>query len=348
MIKNVLLAALAILAVSPAAPAWNRNPAVEFAELPVDPVTACQLRNPEGITVDRLTAEFYVADFDYRGTCQTGRIAVFDKSGKLLRILRLNSSSALLGLDFHPITHELLVIDFGGHEVLRTNPQTGASAPFMTLPPPFDTTAGLNALTFDKAGNVYVSDSFNGIIWKTGAAGGVGTAWVTSPLLLPNGVPPFGANGLAFNSKGTLFVANTANDTIVQIPVANGVPGTAAVFTNSINGADGLIIDENDNLWVAANQGDEIVVVEPTFGKAIAKLGDFDGLSPENTPRGLLFPASPVFYGDFVYVTNLALDLRDFNPQFNAVDSQWTAEVATWNVARISRHLPPTQGGLGR
>jgi len=33
---------------------------------------------------------------------------------------------------------------------------------------------------------------------------------------------------------------------------------------NSINGADGLIIDEHDNLGVAANQADEIVVLDPT------------------------------------------------------------------------------------
>jgi sugar lactone lactonase YvrE len=342
MIRNALLVALAVVGISTGASAWNRNPAVEFADLPHP------LRNPEGITVDRLTGEFYVADFDYRGTSASGRIAVFDKSGRLLRVLVLNSSSALLGLDFHPITHELLVIDFGHGQVLRTNPQTGASAPFMTLPTAALTAAsGLNALTFDKAGNVYVSDSFQGIIWKTTAAGGVATAWVTSPLLLPNGVPPFGANGLAFNSAGVLFVANTANDTVVEIPVANGVPGTAKVFVNSINGADGLIIDDEDNLWVAANQSDEIVVVDPS-GKAIAKLGDFDGIAPDGSPRGLLFPASPVFFDGFVYVTNLALDLRDFNPEFNAVDSQWTAQVTTWNVARISRHLPPVQGGLGR
>jgi sugar lactone lactonase YvrE len=347
-----LCAALAILAVSPAAPAWNRNPAVEFAELPPP------LRNPEGITVDRLTGEFYVADFDYRGTSGTGRIAVFSHSGKLERVLVLNSSPALLGLDFHPATHDLLVLDFGAHQVLKTNPQTGASTVFATLPPPFDAGAGLNALTFDGAGNVYISDSFQGIIWRTTAAGGVATQWITSPLLLVYGptpgvapttnVPPFGANGLAFNSAGVLFVANTANDTVVQIPAAATVPGTPTVFVNSINGADGLIIDpDNDNVWVVANQADEIVVVDPS-GKAIAKLGDFDGIAPDGSPRGLLFPASPVFFGDFVYVTNLALDLRDFNPQFNSVDSQWTAQVKIWNVARISRHLPPTQGGLGR
>ncbi|MCA1826299.1 MAG: SMP-30/gluconolactonase/LRE family protein [Myxococcales bacterium] len=332
MYRTVFLAALLVFTLSPAAPAWNRSPAVEFAVLPQP------LRHPEGLTVDRLTGDFYVSDFDYQGTSASGRIAVFARSGRWLRTLVLESSPALLGLDFHPITHQLLVLDFGAGKVLRVDPVTGATAVFAVPADPSGT--GLNALTFDAAGNVYVSDSFRGIIWKTGAAGGTMAAWVTSPLLLPNGVPPFGANGLAFNSAGVLFVANTANDTVVQIPVANGIPGSPTVFVNSINGADGLIIDEADNLWVAANQADEIVVVDPS-GKAIAKLGDFDGIAPDNSPVGLLFPASPVFFGEFVYVTNLALDLRDFNPQFNAVDSQYTAEVTTWNVARISRHLPP-------
>ena len=337
-LRYFLFVALAIVALPWAAGAWNRSPAVEFADLPHP------LRNPEGLAVDRLRGEFYVADFDYRVTSKTGRIAVFDRSGRLLRVLSLNSTPMLLGLDFHPITHELLVIDFGGKQVLRVDALTGASQTFAV--PALAPDSGLNALTFDKAGNVYISDSFQGIIWKTGPAGGVATAWVTSPLLLPNGVPPFGANGLAFNSVGVLFVANTANDTVVQIPVADGVPGTPTVFVNSINGPDGLIIDGDDNLWVVANQADEIVVVDPS-GKGIAKLGDFDGIAPDGSPRGLLFPASPVFFGEFVYVTNLALDLRDFNQQFTAVDSQWTAEVTTWNVARISRHLPPVHDRKG-
>ena len=99
-------------------------------------------------------------------------------------------------------------------------------------------------------------------------------------------------------------------DWIVRIPVTGGSPGTPEVFTNSINGADGLVLDDDDNLWVAANQADEIVVVDPT-GKAIAKLGDFDGVQ-NGVTRGLLFPASPAFSkdGNWLFVTNLELDLR--------------------------------------
>ncbi len=266
---------------------------------------------------------------------------VFDHSGRLLRQLNVAGSSPnLLGLAFHPTTGELLVIDFGAQQVLRTNPVTGASSVFMTLP---TKGAGLNALTFDSAGNVYVSDSFLGIVWRTGPGGGVATAWVTHPLLTTAGVPPFGANGLAFNHSGTaLFVTNTGNDTVVKIPVAGGNPGTLEVFVNSINGADGLIIDGDDNIWVAANQADEIVVLDPT-GRVIAKLGDFGGVSPDGAAIGLLFPASLVFSGEFLYVTNLALDLRLFGlPQ--PVDAQWAGQVTHYTVARIRARIPPAPG----
>ncbi len=116
------------------------------------------------------------------------------------------------------------------------------------------------------------------------------------------------------------------------------------MFVNSINGADGLIIDSNDNIWVAANQADEIVVLDPT-GRVIAKLGDFGGINSSGAPIGLLFPASPVFSpdGTTLYVTNLALDLRLFGiPQ--PVDTQWAAQVTTYTVSKISTTLPPLPG----
>src|SRR5262249_31358368 len=147
------------------------------------------------------------------------------------------------------------------------------------------------------------------------------------------GVPPFGANGLKFNRAGTaLFVANTANDSIVKIPVSGGSPGTPAVLVYSINGADGIALDQHDNIWIAANQSDEIVVIDPT-GKVLAKLGDFDGIARDGTPRGLFFPASPDFSrdGKDLIVTNLALDLRlAGGPQ--TIQSQWADQVTRYTV----------------
>jgi SMP-30/gluconolaconase/LRE-like protein len=83
------------------------------------------------------------------------------------------------------------------------------------------------------------------------------------------------------------FVANTADHNIVQVPVlGGGVGGPPQIFVTGLNAPDGLAIDSHDNVWVAANQEDEMVVVDPT-GKVIAKLGDFDGLTEDGVVRGL-------------------------------------------------------------
>ena len=336
---SVVLCAALLASFAVPASAWNRLQATQFATLPAG--TA----HPEGITVDA-RGNFYVANFDVSGNTTTGpgTIVAFDRNGRWLRTLQITQgTSLLLGIGFNPVTHDLLVADLGKKQVLKVNPQTGASSVFASIP---GGGAGPNGLAFDAAGNVYISDSFQATIWRTPPSGGVPVAWVTDMELLgTTGAPPFGANGMAFNRDASaLFVANTGNDTLVRIPLPNGpsgTPGAPEVFVNSINGADGLVIDAADNLWVAANQADEIVVVDPS-GRVIAKLGDFDGIDRHGAPVGLLFPASLVMVNNFIYVTNLSLDLRPFGAP--TVDSPWTTEVTRHTIARLPAHLPPIRG----
>jgi len=320
------------------AAAFERGEVEKFATLPKG------FGNPEGITVDS-NGNVYVTTFAVTAATGTpGQLFVFSRQGHLHGHVSITGSSKqLLGLAFHPDTGDLLVIDFGNRRVLRVDSFSGQNSIFANIPGPVDGT-GPNALTFDKQGNVYISDSFQGIIWRTGQSGGLPVAWVTDPLLGTSGTPPFGANGLAFNKNGrALFVANTGDDRVIRIPVNDdGTAGKPEIFVNSINGADGLIIDKDDNLWVAANQADEIVVLDKT-GRVIAKLGDFDGIDQRGAPKGFLFPASLARHGDWIYVTNLALDIRLFGlPQ--AVDSQWTAQVKSHTISRIRVRIPRLSG----
>lgn len=334
---TMFLNLLVLLSMPIAAQAWERGKVERFATLPTGE------SHPEGICVDREGNVYVVTVEVKRPDASGGTLIVFNPTGKHLRTVRIAGSSPwLLDLRFHPQTNQLLVIDYKTAKVLRVDPETGASSVFMTVT---GKDPGLDGLTFDAAGNVYVTDAHRGIIWKVGKDGGAGTAWVESPLLRPTRLPPpIGANGLEFNRKQTaLFVANTAQDTIVKIPVSGSPvePGTPEVFANRAGGGpDGLIIDEHDNLWIACNQSNEIMVLEPKQGKVIARLGDFGGIDKDGAPIGFLWSNSLVFHGDHVLVTNLSLDAGIRSQTLRTVDGPWAAQVKLHTVSKIRKHIP--------
>jgi len=333
---------LGLITTAMPANAWDRGDADVLTVLP--DATSGQPSSVEGLTVGP-DGNIYVATFGFNAAgALTGNatLYVIKPNGKVLRELAIaNSSPHVLGLRFNPVNGFLLVLDFGAGRVLHVDPMTGASSVFAT---PTIGGSGLNALTFDKLGNAYISDSFNGIIWKVGPNGGTPTIWSNSPLLGPGGglTPPFGANGVEFNNAGTvLYVANTAFHQIIQIPVnPDGSAGAASVFITGINAPDGIAIDRDENIWICANQEDDIVVVDKK-GKVIAKLGDFDGIDKDGVARGLLFPASLAFSldGKKLYVSNLTLYLP-YAGALAAVDSAWTLQAKHYTVSVIPAVIP--------
>jgi sugar lactone lactonase YvrE len=337
--------ALGVLTAAPAG-AWDRGEVDVLAVLP--DATPGNPSSVEGLTVGP-DGNIYVPTFGFNAAgALTGNavLYVIRPNGTLLRQVTIaNSSPHMLGLAFNPINGFLLVLDFGAGKVLHVDPVSGTSSVFMT---PTLANSGLNALTFDKVGNVYVSDSFNGVIWKTGPNGGPATIWSNDPLLGPGTglTPPFGANGVEFNNAGTvMYVANTAFHQIIQIPVnPNGSAGTASILITGINAPDGIAVDKHDNLWVCANQEDDIIVIDKT-GKVIAKLGDFRGVGEAGVVDGLLFPASPAFSpdGKTLYVSNLTLYLPYAGAQA-AVDSAWTLQVRHYTVSELPAVIPPIDG----
>src|SRR6516164_4286315 len=320
------------LAAAPAY-AWNRGNVQVLTVLP-------DLLNQPGVksSVEGLTVgpdgNIYVPTFGFNtqgATSGPANLFVISPNGKIVRQVTIaNSSPHILGLRFNPVNNFLLVLDFGAGQVLHVDPQTGNSSVFMVAPtlppipgPGLPPGPGLNALTFDKSGNVYVSDSFQGVIWQTGPNGGTPTIFSQNVLLGPGNpfgslTPPFGANGVEFSNDGkTLFVANTAFHQIIQIPVTaptmtGGLPtaGTPSIFITGINAPDGIAIDSNDNIWICANQEDEIVVSD---NKSI------------------------------LYVSNLTLFLP-FAGAHLAIDSAWTLQVQGYTVSKLPAKIPPIAG----
>jgi sugar lactone lactonase YvrE len=289
----VVSAVLMLIAAQPAL-AGQEKSFRNFANL-----ATASCHNPEGIEADR-AGNLYAAGL-------SGNICVVNSSGVVTRVIPVAAGHALLG--------ELLVPgqglyvadnngDFSGGRVVRVNLATGVVtviASGFAAPNAFERRNGL----------LFVSDSFAGAISTVNPTTHVKALWKADALLQPNGNPPFGANGLAFDRQGRfLYVANTSTDRILRIAVnRDGSAGAISIFadgatinarrgtTGALDGADGITFDKSGRLWVAANQADQVQVLSKrgSLIKRFAGTGD----------NALHFPASPIFVGRSVFVTNL-------------------------------------------
>jgi sugar lactone lactonase YvrE len=374
-VGSTLSLMMGLLGAAPAN-AWHRGHVQLLTVLP-DAAPSVQ-SSVEGLTVGP-DGNIYVPTFGFNTTGSTSGPAtlfVISPNGKVVQQVTLKASPPasphMLGLAFNPVTNHLLVLDFGSGlatgtaNVLDVDPSNGNTSVFATVPTVAgsNTVPGINALTFDKSGNVYVSDSFQGIIWKASPAchGCQMTQWSNFPSLLGPGTgltPPFGANGIEFsNDYSTMYVADTAFHQIIQIPVTGSggdlIAGTPSILITGINAPDGIAVDRKGLIWVCSNQEDEIVVIDPkatnpitgkTLPKVIAKLGDFYGIDQNGIAQGFLFPASLAFSADgqTLYVSNLTLYLPYAGAEA-AIDSNWTLQVKGYTVSKISAFIPPLDG----
>ena len=172
----------------------------------------------------------------------------------------------------------------------------------------------VNGLAFDSRGNLFVSDSLGGRIYKVDRDGVI-TAWSIDPFLagatptacgqFPAG--PAGANGLAFDNHGDLFAANSTLGAIVRIPVASDGAAQVADYlvapTCELWGADGIAFDNRDNLYLAVNIQGKIVRIDPAGNMDTVAARPDDGLS---VPSDMAF-GTGMGNRKQVFITNFAV-----------------------------------------
>ena len=251
-----LLAGVFLVALSPAAQASEGLTRV---------LTMSPPNLPESIALDNRGNMFIGAPFAHS-------VLMATRSGTISTIGTFPSSTFPLGVRLdHKRNVFVAVAGSGIWEI----PAAGGSQQQLVNQP------GLwNGLVFDRRGNLFVSDSHAGEIWRLSKSGTF-ALWSNSPLLLgttaagPCGlvhpaVPsfgPLGANGMEFNKHGDLLVANTDFGTVVRIRSHHdGSAGAASIFAGpscDLWGADGVAIDNRDNLYVAANSKGQIDRVDP-------------------------------------------------------------------------------------
>ena len=162
-----------------------------------------------------------------------------------------------------------------------------------------------NALAFDTRGNLYVTDSIDGAIWRF-PANGRGRRWVRDPLLAPD--PAIGANGIAFVPPDNLYVANLDRALIARIRIRpDGRPSRPEVAAAGFEllGIDGLAADAHGTLYAAivvsaALGTSPLVMVEPKTGKITASTADHSSF---DLPTSLAFGRGPLDHKS-VFVVN--------------------------------------------
>ena len=162
-----------------------------------------------------------------------------------------------------------------------------------------------NALTLDSRGNLYVTDSMDGAIWRFSREGR-GRLWIRHPLLAPDGL--IGANGIVFVPPNNLYVANTDRALIARIRIRpDGRPAEPQVVAAGFEllGIDGLAADKRGTLHavivVAAALGTSpLVKVDPKTGKITASTAP---ASAFDLPTSLAFGRGPLDHKS-VFVVN--------------------------------------------
>lgn len=165
-------------------------------------------------------------------------------------------------------------------------------------------------------------------------APGVGRANNPVPLSTPQNLV---ANGLAFTREGDLYVADTARGAIWKVELrSNGTvksrTGCDTTFTANtlcldnvfvahpyLEGADGIALDREGNIWTSVNERNAIVVVTrhrvvEVFRNPVNAAGLRNSADAAGNKHILEFPTSPFLSGKRFCTTSSDGNRRDNSP----------------------------------
>lgn len=185
--------------------------------------------------------------------------------------------SLVAGLVINDNTGDLYVAydAAGQNSVIYVVHPDGSKAVFATFP----VGAGLNGMTPDFFGDLYVADAFLGYVWRVSAAGGTPQIWLD--LHAPGSMFLPGPNGIKFDLlQRNLYVSVSYQGTIYRIPMNwDGSAGTPVVYATNLT-PDDFAFDLLGNLYVATEPSMSVVKISPN-GTQQTIVSAADGL--ENT-----------------------------------------------------------------
>ncbi|UOQ74015.1 hypothetical protein [Hymenobacter cellulosilyticus] len=251
--------------------------------------------HPEGIQYDETSKRFLVSS---RTKGQIGAVkddstyAVFADEPRLISTIGLNLDAGRQRL--------LVAISDNGANTARSTPATLRQLAALAI---FNTTSGAlssyinlgtlrpgmphfaNDIAVDAQGNAYITDSLSPIIYKVDAQG-VASVFLENAQF--SGGTGFGLNGIVFHPDGYLLVAKANDGSLFKVPISNPAGFTKVTVTQSLVGADGLLLfDPQTLLLVSGSQTTVFRLTSTNAWVSAAEAGKFatGAVSPTTITR---------------------------------------------------------------
>ncbi len=107
-----------------------------------------------------------------------------------------------------------------------------------------------NDITFDNAGNKYITDSYSPVIYKVDANNNA-RIFTQNELFKSNDI---GLNGIACSKNGYLITVNNSTGALLKVDMNNPANVTVIKIDRFFVGGDGLLFDDAGNLYVVQNK----------------------------------------------------------------------------------------------
>lgn len=214
---------------------------------------------PEGVAFNPKTNTYYVS------SVTTGTIGAVDAAGKYTVLHKDSTLKSTFGMKVdikrnrlwvcagdpnyskfkHPSTFKKMA------KVIALDLATGKRLATIDLAAVYGGNHFANDLTLDDKGNVYITDSFSPVIYKIDTKDQA-SVFTEHDLFKTKDI---GLNGIAYHPRGYLIAVNNGAGAILKIDLKNPKNVTKVKIDQFFPGADGLLVDKQNNLILVQNKG---------------------------------------------------------------------------------------------
>lgn len=234
---------------------------------------------PEGIAYNPANQLFYVS------SVKTGQIGKVDRQGNYKAWLTDKNLIASFGMKIDPDGKKLWVClsdpDSSYSKssspatyqkmarIIAVDLRTGKKTNDIDLSMVYSGKHFINDLCFDKQGNLYATNSFSPVIYKIDKTG-------KASVLAENklfGSADIGLNGIVYHPDGFLLVNNNSDGTVLKVSLKNPAGVTVIKIDQLFPGADGMLLDGQNNLVLIQNKSvDKVFKLHSTDNWKTAKV----------------------------------------------------------------------------